>query len=59
MIDWEIVRETTPAFLGGLQITLLLLLISTSSGFILSVPLAMRVPRAIDGCGRLCSSTRS
>lgn len=41
MINWEIVRETTPAFLGGLQITLLLLLISTSSGFILSVPLAM------------------
>ncbi len=40
MIDWDIVRETTPAFLGGLQITLLLLLISTASGFVLSVPLA-------------------
>ena len=41
MIDWDIVRETLPAFWGGLQITLLLLLISTASGLILSVPLSM------------------
>ncbi len=41
MINWEIVRETLPAFWGGLQITLLLLLISTASGLVLSVPLAM------------------
>jgi arginine/ornithine transport system permease protein len=41
MIDWGIVRETLPAFWGGLQITLVLLVISTASGLVLSVPLAM------------------
>ncbi|NBN76707.1 ABC transporter permease subunit [Microvirga tunisiensis] len=41
MIDWEIVRETLPAFWDGLQITLLLLLVSTVSGLVLSVPLAV------------------
>jgi arginine/ornithine transport system permease protein len=40
MIDWGIVAETAPAFWGGLQITLLLLVISVASGFVLSVPLA-------------------
>lgn len=41
MIDWTIVAETAPAFWGGLQITLLLLVISVASGFVLSVPLAV------------------
>jgi arginine/ornithine transport system permease protein len=41
VIDWEIVRETLPAFIGGVQITLLLLVISVASGFVLSVPLAV------------------
>jgi arginine/ornithine transport system permease protein len=41
MIDWSIVAETFPAFLEGLQITLVLLVISTASGLILSVPLAV------------------
>jgi arginine/ornithine transport system permease protein len=41
MINWDIVRETLPAFWSGLQITLLLLLISTVSGLILSVPLSV------------------
>ncbi len=38
---WDVVVETLPAFLGGLQITLVLLLISMASGLTLSVPLAM------------------
>jgi arginine/ornithine transport system permease protein len=41
MIDWTIVRETFPAFLAGMQITLLLLVISTASGLILSIPLSV------------------
>lgn len=41
MINWQIVAETAPAFWGGLQITLVLLVISVASGFVLSVPLAM------------------
>jgi arginine/ornithine transport system permease protein len=41
VINWEIVRETLPAFIGGVQITLLLLVISVVSGFVLSVPLAV------------------
>jgi arginine/ornithine transport system permease protein len=41
MINWQIVQETLPAFWGGLQITLLLLLISTLSGLMLSVPLSV------------------
>lgn len=41
MIDWTIVRDTLPDFLGAVQITLLLLVISVASGFVLSVPLAV------------------
>jgi arginine/ornithine transport system permease protein len=41
VIDWEIVRETLPAFIDGVQITLLLLVIAVASGFVLSVPLAV------------------
>jgi arginine/ornithine transport system permease protein len=46
VINWSIVIETLPAFWHGLQITLLLLVISIASGLILSVPLA--VARASD-----------
>jgi len=46
MIDWEIIRDALPAYMQGLRITLLLLVLSVSTGFILSVPLAMaRVSR--------------
>jgi arginine/ornithine transport system permease protein len=46
MIDWEIIRDAIPAYMQGLRITLLLLVLSISTGFILSVPLAMaRVSR--------------
>jgi len=46
MIDWDIVRDALPAYMQGLRITLLLLVLSISTGFILSVPLAMaRVSR--------------
>ena len=41
MIDWTIVRDTLPDFLGAVQITLLLLVISVASGFALSVPLSV------------------
>jgi arginine/ornithine transport system permease protein len=41
MIDPAILVETLPAFWRGLQITLLLLLVSTASGLVLSVPLAV------------------
>lgn len=46
MINWSIVFETLPAFWHGLQITLVLLVISIASGLILSVPLS--VARASD-----------
>ncbi len=41
MINWDIVRETLPAFWGGVQMTLVLLAISSVSGLVLSVPLAV------------------
>jgi arginine/ornithine transport system permease protein len=41
VINWDIVRETLPAFIDGVQITLLLLVMATASGLILSVPLAV------------------
>lgn len=41
MINWSIVIETLPAFWQGLQITLLLLVISISSGLLLSIPLSV------------------
>jgi arginine/ornithine transport system permease protein len=41
MIDLAILTENVPAFLKGLQVTLLLLAISCVSGFLLSVPLAV------------------
>jgi len=46
MIDWDIIRDALPAYMQGLRITLLLLVLSVGTGFILSVPLAMaRVSR--------------
>lgn len=41
MVTWSIVAETLPAFVDGLWITLLLLVISCASGFVPWVPLAM------------------
>lgn len=46
MINWSIVVETFPAFLEGLQITLILLVISVAAGLVLSIPLS--VARASD-----------
>lgn len=40
-IDWSIVLNALPAYFGGLKITLILLAISVTSGFFLSVPLAV------------------
>lgn len=40
MIDWTIIRDALPDFLHGLQITLLLLVLAASAGFVLSIPLA-------------------
>lgn len=41
MISWSIIGETLPAFVDGAKITLLLLLLTCTSGLLLSVPLAM------------------
>lgn len=41
MIDWSVIAGSIPAFLSGLRITLILLVISCASGFVLSVPLAV------------------
>lgn len=41
MINWSIVVETLPAFWGGLQITLLLLVMACASGLVLSIPLSV------------------
>jgi arginine/ornithine transport system permease protein len=46
MIDWPLVVESLPAYWRGLQVSLLLMLISISASFVLSVPLAIaRVSR--------------
>ena len=46
MIDWALVAESLPAYWRGLQVSLLLMLISISASFVLSVPLAIaRVSR--------------
>ncbi|MGI1663452.1 ABC transporter permease [Palleronia sp. KMU-117] len=41
MIDWTIIAETLPAFLRGVQVTLILLVISVSTGLLLSIPLSV------------------
>jgi arginine/ornithine transport system permease protein len=41
MIDFGVIAENVPAFWKGLQVTLLLLVIACSSGFVLAVPLAV------------------
>ncbi len=38
MIDWPLILESLPAYWRGLQISLLLMLISVSASFLLSVP---------------------
>lgn len=46
MIDWPLIVESLPAYWRGLQVSLLLMLISISASFVLSVPLAIaRVSR--------------
>lgn len=45
-IDWPLIAASIPAFVNGLKITLILLVISLASGLVLSVPLAVaRVSR--------------
>ncbi|MBY0610802.1 MAG: ABC transporter permease [Beijerinckiaceae bacterium] len=41
MIDWPIIIEALPEFFQGLKITLILLAISMSAGFVLALPLAI------------------
>lgn len=41
MIDWAVIAENAPAFLKGLQVTMILLVIACLSGFVLSIPLAV------------------
>lgn len=41
MIDWGLVVDSLPAYWRGLQVSLLLMLISVSASFVLSVPLAI------------------
>jgi arginine/ornithine transport system permease protein len=41
MIDWSIIAGSMPEFAHGLKVTLLLLFISASVGFVLSIPLAV------------------
>jgi len=41
MIDWPVIAQSLPDFAGGLQVCLVLLVISVGTGFVLSVPLAM------------------
>lgn len=41
MINWQIVSETLPFFIDGLWITLLLLVMSISTGLVLSIPLSV------------------
>jgi arginine/ornithine transport system permease protein len=41
VINWTIVADTLPAFWDGLQITMLLLVISCLSGLVLSIPLSV------------------
>jgi arginine/ornithine transport system permease protein len=41
MIDWGVISAALPDFFKGLQVTLLLLAISASVGFVLAIPLAV------------------
>lgn len=40
-IDWQVIQGSLPDFAHGLQVCLLLLVISVGTGFVLSVPLAV------------------
>jgi arginine/ornithine transport system permease protein len=40
-MDWKIITDSLPLYIGGLRTTLVLLLISLASSFLLSVPLAV------------------
>lgn len=41
MIDWSVIANSIPAFLKGLRTTMLLLVLSCSAGFLISIPLAV------------------
>lgn len=41
MIDWSVIVNALPDFWKGLQTTMLLLVISCASGFVISIPLAL------------------
>ncbi|MCZ8260728.1 MAG: ABC transporter permease [Beijerinckiaceae bacterium] len=41
MIDWALIAESWPLYLNGLKISLILMAISVSASFLLSVPLAI------------------
>ena len=41
MFDWQVIQDSLPAFVGGLGVCLVLLLISVGTGFVVSVPLAV------------------
>ncbi|MFY8115171.1 MAG: ABC transporter permease [Rhabdaerophilum sp.] len=41
MIDWTLIAESWPLYLNGLKISLILMAISVSASFLLSVPLAI------------------
>ncbi|MCZ8187284.1 MAG: ABC transporter permease [Beijerinckiaceae bacterium] len=46
MIDWALIAESWPLYLNGLKVSLILMAISVSASFLLSVPLAIaRVSR--------------
>ena len=40
-MDWAVIRESLPLYVDGLRVTLMLLAVSITAGFALSVPLAM------------------
>jgi arginine/ornithine transport system permease protein len=41
MLDWSVINQSLPDFAAGLQVCLVLLVISVATGFVLSVPLAV------------------
>ena len=41
LVDWKIVLDSLPQYAGGIRTTLVLLVISLSSSFLLAIPLAV------------------
>jgi arginine/ornithine transport system permease protein len=40
-MDWQIILESLPQYLGGIRVTLTLLAISLFAGFFISIPMAI------------------